>query len=89
MHKLTRNIVLSVRLKSMINYFTYTNTRDHRCKIFIVRTHKLVLSKFFFNRTRITLIWNALPNTCFAADKTNMFKHTLLNFDIKGFCKEH
>ena len=85
MYTLKHNIVSSVCLKSIVHYSTYTSTRGHRYKMFIARTHKLVLSTFFCNR--VAPIWNALPNTCFTMDRMNVFKNKLHNVDLIQFCK--
>ena len=71
--KLTQNLVSSVCLKSMVNYSTSTSMRGHRYKMFVARTHKLVLNTFFFNR--VAPIWNILPNICFTVDRMSVFKH--------------
>ena len=64
-----------------------TGGPSHHYKMFIARTHKLVLSTFFFNC--VAPLWNALPNTCFAVERMSVFKYKLRNVDLKQFCKGH
>lgn len=61
------------------------NTRGHKFKLFVPRTHKQVFSSYFINR--IIPIWNFLPTSCFNVNHLSAFKRACRSVDFSRFLK--
>ena len=78
---------------SLINVFKCNNqvhcreTREHRCKLFLIVVISWFSAIFFTNR--IVSIWNYLPDSCFNGDTLFYFKNQLHNTDFSHFLYSH
>jgi hypothetical protein len=73
------------KLRHVLHFANTVNTRGHRHKLFITRTHKQVLSTFFV--CRVSPIWNFLPDACFNVNQLDYFKRKLKEIDFSRFLK--
>ncbi len=84
MFKLTHGMV-NTELQHALRFAAHPGTRGHRYKLFITRSHKLVLSSYFINR--IAPIWNMLPDDCFNVESLSVFKRKIHAVDITVYLK--